>query len=124
SHDEQKLGEVVQEMLDSFSFAATVGECELETELRQSYKGYRFRRDDVPVRLARRALERCGREARLGLSGGAADANVFNERGLQCLNLANGMAQIHTPDEHIAVSDLDLMVDVTLALIDEARHGA
>ena len=60
-------------------------------------------------------------DARLETPGGAADANVFNARGLQCLNLANGMADIHTPDEHIAVDDLDAMVEVTLALIDAAR---
>jgi tripeptide aminopeptidase len=54
------------------------------------------------------------------VSGGAADANVFNERGLQCVNLANGMTDIHTPDEKIAVDDLDAMVDVTLALVDAA----
>jgi tripeptide aminopeptidase len=54
------------------------------------------------------------------LSGGAADANVFNERGLECINLANGMTDIHTPDEHIAVADLEAMVDVTLALVDAA----
>jgi di/tripeptidase len=45
---------------------------------------------------------------------------VFNERGLQCVNLANGMTDIHTPDERIAVADLEQMVDVTLALIDVA----
>ena len=36
------------------------------------------------------------------------------------MNLANGMAAIHTPDEHIAVADLERMVDVTLALVDAA----
>ena len=85
-----------------------------------SYRAYRFRRDDTAVRLAAEALTRCGFEPRYGLSGGAADANVFNERGLQCVNLANGMAEIHTPDEHIAVADLDAMVEVTLALVDAA----
>ena len=54
------------------------------------------------------------------LSGGAADANVFNERGLEIVNLANGMTDIHTPNEHIAVADLEAMVDVTLALVDGA----
>jgi tripeptide aminopeptidase len=57
------------------------------------------------------------------LSGGGADANVFNERGLQCLNVANGMTDIHTPDERISLDDLDRMVDVTLALVDEARDA-
>ena len=71
--------------------------------------------------LARAALERVGVEPFYTLSGGGADANIFNMRGLACLNLANGMAEIHTPQEHIAVEDLEGMVAVTLALLEEAR---
>jgi tripeptide aminopeptidase len=121
SQDERKLAELVQEMLDAFTFAAGLAECEVETQLQRSYSGYRFRRDDLPVRVAREALARCGFEPTFALSGGAADANVFNERGVPCVNLANGMAQIHTPDEHVAVDDLEAMVEVTLALIEAAR---
>ena len=124
SHDEAKLADLVQEMLDAITFAAGLEECELETEVHKSYRGYRFRRQDTVVTLACRALERCGYEPRLGLSGGAADANVFNERGLECVNLANGMREIHTPDEAIAVDDLEGMVRVTLALVDAAREAA
>ena len=74
------------------------------------------------VALAVSALERTGHTPQFSLSGGGADANVFNERGLACLNLANGMADIHTPDEHIAIEDLDAMVELTLALLDAARE--
>ena len=119
--DERKLNELVQEMIDIFSFAATAAECEVETELRKSYRGYRFKRDADVVQLAARALGRCGYEASYALSGGAADANVFNDRGRRCVNLANGMIDIHTPDERIAIADLDAMVEVTLSLVDEAR---
>ena len=121
SHDEARLADHVQEMLDAFAFAASAAECEVETQTRKSYRGYRFRPSDEVVRVASAALRRAGYEPRLGLSGGAADANVFNDRGLPCLNLANGMTAIHTPDEHIAVADLEAMVEVTLALVDEAR---
>jgi tripeptide aminopeptidase len=120
SHDERRLADVVQEILDSAAFAAAGGECELESEVSPSYRGYRFRAEDEVVRVAARALERTGRRPRFVLSGGGADANVFNERGRSCLNLANGMAEIHTPDEHIAVEDLTGMVDVTLALVEAA----
>jgi tripeptide aminopeptidase len=121
SHDERKLAEVVQEMLDAITFAAGLEECEVETEVHKSYRGYRFRRDDVAVRIAADALAASGFEPRFGLTGGAADANVFNERGLACVNLANGMTDIHTPDERIAVADLEAMVGVTLALVEAAR---
>ena len=107
-------------MIDAISFAASVSECSVDVEQRKSYRGYRFKRDDEVVQLAATALSRSGYEPRYGLSGGAADANVFNERGLQCLNLANGMTDIHTSDERIAVADLEAMVDVTLALVDAA----
>ena len=120
SQDEGTLKEIVQEMLDACAFAATAGDCEVETELRKSYVGYRFKQSDDVVTLAARALERCGYTPTYALSGGGADANVFNERGRRCVNLANGMTDIHTPDEHIAVEDLERMVDVTLALVEEA----
>ena len=41
-----------------------------------------------------------------------------------CSAFANGMAAIHTPDEHIAVADLEGMVEVTLALVELAHDGA
>jgi tripeptide aminopeptidase len=120
SHDERRLADLIQEMQDAITFAAGVAECDVETAARKSYRGYRFTKSDRAVALAARALGRCGYEVTYELSGGAADANVFNERGLQCVNLANGMTDIHTPNEHIAVADLEAMVDVTLALVDEA----
>ena len=123
SHDERKLGDLVQEMVDAFAFAAGLEDCEVETKVSKSYKGYRFKRDDTVVRIAHGALERSGYTPSYGLSGGAADANVFNERGLACLNLANGMQDIHTPDERITVEDLEGMVEVTLALVDVARDA-
>jgi tripeptide aminopeptidase len=124
SHDERKLADLVQETLDAITFGATVAECAAETEVREGARGYRFKRDDEPARLAVAALERCRYAPTFGLSGGGADANVFNERGLQCLNLANGMAEIHSPHEHIAVADLEAMVEVTLALFDAALAQA
>jgi tripeptide aminopeptidase len=120
SHDEGRLAELVQEMLESISFAAETSECRADVDSRRSYRGYRFKRSDDVVRVATEALAQTEHEPHFILSGGAADANIFNERGLQCLNLGNGMIDIHTPDERIAVDDLEAMVDVTLALVDAA----
>jgi tripeptide aminopeptidase len=119
--NEDKLRDFVQEMLDAFSFAATSTDCEVETELRKSYSGYRFKQSEDVVQLAATALAATGHHVSYALSGGAADANVFNERGKRCLNISNGMTDIHTSNEHIAVADLEAMVDVTLALVDAAR---
>src|SRR3989440_5149499 len=92
SHDERKLADLIQEMLDAITFAAGVGECEVETTVHKSYRGYRFRRDDLAVRLAASALERSGFAPSYALSGGAADAKGFNERRLPCVQPPHGHA--------------------------------
>ena len=119
--DERKLGELVQEMLDACAFAASETDCEMQSELRKTYRGYRFGKGDDVVTLAAGALGRCGYDVSYGLSGGAADANVFNERGLRCVNLTHGVYDFHSPSERVAVADLEAMAGVTVALVEDAR---
>ena len=124
SHDDAKVAELVQEMLETAGFAASLAGCTLETEVHEQYRSYRFRTDEPAVRFAAAGLARAGYEPRYALTNGAADANVFNAHGLRCLNLANGAADIHTPDERIAVDDLERMVEITLGIVDAARDAA
>jgi len=124
SRDEEKLSALVQEMVDCFAFAASLSECEVETTIEDKYRGYRLAADDPALALARTALQRAGFEPREVLVGGGADANVFNERGLHCVNMANGMTNVHTAEEEIAVADLEAMVAVTLELVEAARGSA
>jgi tripeptide aminopeptidase len=123
SRDEAKLAALVQEMLDCFAFAAAVTECEVEATVQDKYRGYRLAADDPALVLARTALVAAGFEPRDVEVCGGADANVFNHRGLHCVNVANGMAKVHTAEEEIAVADLEAMVTVTLELIG-AANGA
>jgi tripeptide aminopeptidase len=123
SRDAGRLAETVQAMLDAATAAAEQSDCRLDVAITSEYESYRFDREDEPVALAARALEDSGHAVRFIESGGGADANVFNAAGLPCVNLCNGMAEIHTSDEHIAVADLDAMTVVTRRLIDLARDG-
>lgn len=123
SRDERKLLELVQEVLETVAFAASVTDCEVESKVDELYRGYRLDKDAPVLRVAFAALERCGFRPRGVMVGGGADANVFNARGLPCVVLANGMAKIHGPEEEIAVADLESMVDVTLAIVELARDA-
>jgi tripeptide aminopeptidase len=123
SRDECKLADILQEMLDAFTFAAAVAECEVETRISETYAGYRFEADDPAFALAADAVRRAGLEPSAIDVGGGADANVFNARGIPCVNLANGMMRVHTPEEYIAVADLETMLGVTLELVEAARHA-
>jgi tripeptide aminopeptidase len=121
SRDHARALKESQIMLDALAHAANAAECQLETVVTQEYRAYRLRRTDPVVEIAWAALESCGFTPTLLATGGGADSHLFNERGIPCLNLGNGMELIHTPDERIAVADVESMVDVTLALVEGAR---
>ena len=94
SHDERKLADVVQEMLDAITFAAEPG----RVRGRDPGRGELPRlplpaRRPAPCGSPRRRSGAAGSSRATRCTGGGADANVFNERGLPCVNLANGMAR-------------------------------
>jgi tripeptide aminopeptidase len=124
SHDEGTLVDLVQEILDACSFAASLSDCTMEADVHEQYRGYRFAQGEPVLEIATAALRAVGVEPTTALCGGGADANVFNVAGIPCAVLANGMAAIHSPDEHIAVADIETMVDVTLGLVEAARGAA
>lgn len=111
---------LVAEILSSCEQQAAAHECELQAEVFKKYSAYRFGPDAPIVRLASASFARVGLEPAPIDGGGGADASIFNARGLPCLNLANAMAAIHTHDEHIAVADLELMLELTLAIVSES----
>jgi tripeptide aminopeptidase len=117
SRDPERARALAQEMLDAAVHAANMYECTLESAIVSEYEGYRFTRTHPAVRQAAQALEAAGYEVTYIESGGGADANVFNLAGVPCVNLCNGMAEIHTASEHITVADLEGMTRVTLELV-------
>lgn len=121
SRDPERVAAVAREMLDVATHAANLHECRLESTITSEYEGYRFSRSHPAVRMATAALAARGHTPASLESGGGSDANVFNAAGMPCVNLCNGMAEIHTASEHITVSDLEAMTAVTLELITQAR---
>ena len=122
SQDEQKATDLLREMLETAAFAASLGECELESEVQAELPRLPVPRERPPRwRLAADRPHRVRLRADLRALRRRRGRERLQRTGLECVNLANGMMEIHTPDEHIAVADLEAMVDVTLALVDAAR---
>ena len=71
--------------------------------------------------IASRALEDAGIEPRHISTGGGSDANAFQARGFECLNVANGTEAAHQPDERVTVDALETMLDVALGIV---QHSA
>ena len=69
SHDERKLADLVQEMLDTFAFAASLAECTLETEVSEAYRAIASATPTRSCSSRAAALERCGYELVLDADG-------------------------------------------------------
>jgi tripeptide aminopeptidase len=121
SIDHERAGEVATSIVDAMTEAASDRECDLEIHVEELFRGYKVQRAAVPVEVAARALADAGAEPQPISTGGGSDANVFQARGFQCVNLANGTKGAHQPDESVTVDALGQMLDVALGLV---RHSA
>jgi len=121
SLDNERAAEVVSEMVDHMTQAASDSACDLDLDVEELFRGYRMPRSAPPVQVACAALADSGFEPRFVSTGGGSDANAFQARGFPCLNLANGTEANHQPDEHVTVEALETMLDVALGIV---AHGA
>ena len=122
SIDHERAAQVVAGMVDAATEAASDLECDLETTVEELFRGYRLRRTTPPVETAARALESLGIEPRPVATGGGSDANALIAAGLATVNVANGTERNHQPDESVTVDALEKMLDVTLAIVEEAAR--
>jgi tripeptide aminopeptidase len=121
SIDHERAGAVATSIVDAMTEAASDRECDLEIHVEELFRGYRVPRSAIAVDMATRALQDAGIEPQPISTGGGSDANAFQARGSQCVNLANGTKGAHQTDESVTVDALGTMLDVVLGLV---RHSA
>ncbi len=107
SHDPEKLKAQLARMREAFQAAAREAGGEVEWEEAVSFVGQRFAADDPLVARVTAALARMGVTPTHRISGGGTDANALAEKGLRVLPVAVGYRDVHTPQESIAVADLE-----------------
>jgi tripeptide aminopeptidase len=118
--DEDRVEQVLTDMIDRFQDAADTGECDLDITVERMFRGYRAKTRAPHVVLAERALVSCGYAPRHITTGGGSDANAFEAAGLPTLNLANGTERNHEPHERVSTEALEGMLEVAIALVHEA----
>lgn len=72
------------------------------------------------VRLASTAARSIGLNPRLIKTGGGSDASIIHGAGIPCANLGVGMQKVHTCDEFIQITDLIMITQLILAIIQNA----
>jgi tripeptide aminopeptidase len=123
SLDRDRAESVATEMIDHLQEAADAAECDLDVTVQRGFEGYRIRPRAIEVAVAEQALRACGYEPSHIVTGGASDANTLRVAGFPCVCLADGVENNHEPTERISVDALEGMLEVALAIVDEAGRA-
>ena len=129
SHDDDRLVEVAEEMVDLIQRAAAEVGVDVEATLAHEFTAFCLDPESAVVEMVRRAVSEAGVTPSLRKAGGGCDANVLNEWGLPTVNLCTGMTHVHSADESLALDELERLCEVVLGAImlageDVASEGA
>ncbi len=120
SLDSDRVESVIAAMIDAVHDGAAAAECDVDVVCEKLFEGYRQKGTAPAVVAAEAALSACGYEPARITTGGGSDANALIAQGVDVVNLANGTEHNHEPTERVSVAALEGMLDVCLALLDEA----
>ncbi len=124
STDRVRLETEVQAVLNAFQEEAVSAGAVLSVRREAAFETFTVAETHPVVAHAFRAARVLGIEPRLWTSGGGMDANVFNGRGLPCVALGIGIHDPHSPNEHIAIAQLEAGVRFIKALLKETTSAA
>jgi len=89
----------------------------IEAKVEQAYGAMDVSNDSDVVKLVVGAAARLGKIVKTLASGGGCDANVFNQKGIQCANLGTGMRATHTVKEWLDLKDMYESAEITLEIL-------
>ncbi len=112
-----KLEAQTARMVEALQAAARHHGATVDIEVTRAYDGYSLTEADPIVNRLMAACRAVEVEPVLIPSGGGSDANIFNARGMQVVNLGTGIYKEHSTEEHIAVADMVTCAEIVLKCI-------
>ncbi len=125
SHDESKLADKTDEIVDAFKAAVDLMTTEassngfpfLEHSVTLDFPATHILETDPVVILAKSAASNLGRNLKTKMTGGGADANIFFQRGIITGVLGTGMRDMHTTRESVSLLDMVKSAELMLEII-------
>jgi len=86
----------------------------LDEKIERDYEAMNVQDDSWVVSLLLDAAKKRDIELRTGEMGGGCDANAFNQKGIECVNLGTGMREIHTVKEWLHIPEFYRAADLVV----------
>lgn len=120
SRNPEKLEKQREAMLTAFQEEADAAGATIEVKVNRAYEAYELGMNDAVLQIGLAATERIGLETHLRVTGGGADANIFNANGIPTTVLGCGMTNIHRHDEYVKISDMVKSAQLVVSIVETA----
>ena len=120
SRSNAKLDKQRAHMIACFEEEAAAVGITVEIKNENAYQSYELGMDDPVLTIGMAAAERIGLEPLLRVTGGGADANIFNAQGFPTTVLGCGMENIHRHDEFVRISDMVKSTQLVVSIVQTA----
>lgn len=120
SRTQSKLDTQRDHMLQCFREEAEAAGTTMDVEIHTPYQMYELGMGDAVLAIGTAACERIGLETLLRVTGGGADANIFNAAGVPTTVLGCGMVNIHRHDEYVRISDMVKSAQLVVSIVQTA----
>lgn len=117
SLDADRAAAIAGEITEACAWGASEHGCDVDVRVEELFRGYRIPNDSRALALAEAGLRHAGYEPLRTAIGGGSDANALRVDGFDCVLLANGPRDVHTPNERVAAADLDAMLEVCEGIV-------
>jgi len=122
SRSQAKLDKQRDHMFACFHEEAAAAGVGVEIKNESAYVTYELGMDDPVLTVGMAAAERLGLEPLLRVTGGGADANIFNANGFPTTVLGCGMQNIHRHDEYVRISDMVKSTQLVVSIVQTAAE--
>ena len=85
----------------------------------REYDGYYISEESEFFQLVKRSILNGGFEFEAHSLGGGSDANVYNQKSVETINLGIGMSNIHSCEEYVEIEDLISVSEILLSILKE-----
>ena len=117
SRDNRKLEEQTRHMRERFVQAAAEFGGKADFRAERMYTSFNITEDAPIMDILRRAAGDAGLSLVTEETGGGSDTNIFNEKGIESVDVSTGMQKVHSTEECITINDMVKAAEFVVSII-------
>lgn len=113
---EKDMEDYCKYIVNKFEVCAKKMGASIKADVVRENPGYKYLSTDKFVESTRNKIIKFGCETSFTSPWSCSDANIFNNKDMQILNLGDGVVDAHTVDESVSIKDLSKLAKLVLFL--------